>query len=94
MNSAGELFPWESQYHPQEHVLQLTKEDLLALPAALRAFNRFYTVGGNFTMENSIHILIALGVLVAAAMIGLGWTLVRFTRRRKRTRQVVAHISA
>src|SRR6202046_2198671 len=31
MNSAGELFPWESHYHPHEHVFQMTKDDEVAL---------------------------------------------------------------
>ena len=29
-NAAGETFTWGSQYHPDEHVLQLTKDDPLA----------------------------------------------------------------
>jgi len=32
VNSAGDTFDWESQYHPNEHVLQMTNDDLLALP--------------------------------------------------------------
>ena len=67
LNSAGELFPWESQYHPHEHVLQLTKDDVLALPAAIRSFNGFYSVHGKFTMENSMRILMAFAVLVIVA---------------------------
>lgn len=43
-NSKGDTFPWASHYHPHEHVLQMTKDDLLALPAALRSFNGFYSV--------------------------------------------------
>ena len=38
LNAAGETFPWESQYHPKEHVLQLSKDDLLALPEAVGHF--------------------------------------------------------
>jgi len=81
-NSAGDLFPWESQYHPREHVLQMTKDDLLTLPAAVRSFNGFYKVRGKFTMEHSIHILIALGVLIIAAVVVLVWLLVSYFRRR------------
>lgn len=82
-NSAGDLFRWESQYHPREHVLQMSKDDLLSLPAAIRSFNGFYTVRGKFTMENSIHILIASAVLAVAAIFVLSWLLVRYFRRRK-----------
>jgi len=82
MNSAGRLFSWQSQYHPQERALQMSKDDLAALPAALRDFNGFYTVRGNFTMENPIRVLIFEGVLVFAFVIGCGWILVRYRRRR------------
>jgi hydroxyacylglutathione hydrolase len=94
MNSAGDLFPWESQYHPDEHVLQLTKDDVLKLPAAVRRFNGFYTVRGQFTMENTIRILIACAVLVLVAVIALVWALVRLIRRRRRARKLATKIQA
>jgi len=94
MNSAGELFPWESQYHPNEHALQMTKDDVLALPAAVRSFNGFYTVRGQFTMENTIRILIACAILVLVAVIALVWALVRFIRRRRRARKLATKIQA
>jgi AcrR family transcriptional regulator len=88
LNSAGDLFPWESHYHPQEHVLQLTKDDVLALPAAIRSFNGFYTIHGKFTMENSIRILIAFAILVLAVVVAVVWTLVRYIRRRRPDRKL------
>jgi hydroxyacylglutathione hydrolase len=84
MNSAGDLFPWESQYHPNEHVLQMTKDDALALPTAVRIFNGFYSVNGQFTMENSIRLLIAFAVLVLGAVVAMIWILVIYVRRRRR----------
>ena len=42
-NRSGELLDWQSTYHPDEHALQLTKDDVAALPAALQKFNGFYT---------------------------------------------------
>jgi hydroxyacylglutathione hydrolase len=92
MNSAGDLFPWESQNHPQEHVLQMTKEDVLALPAAIRTFNGFYTVHGKFTMENSTRILVALAVLVFLVVVAVVWTLFRYILRRRRARQRPAEL--
>src|SRR5262249_30040315 len=86
MDSAGDLFPWESRYHPHERVLQMTKNDLLALPTALRSFNGFYTVRGNFTMENSIRVLIVESVLVLVLVVVCVWIVVRYLRRRKRAR--------
>ena len=84
MNSAGDLFPWESQYHPNEHVLQMTKDDVLALPTAVRSFNGFYSVRGQFTMENSIRLLIAFAALVLAVVVAAVWILVVYVRRRRR----------
>jgi hydroxyacylglutathione hydrolase len=92
LNSAGELFPWESQYHPLEHVLRLTKDDVLALPAAIRSFNGFYSVHGKFTMENSMRILMAFAVLVIVAVVAVVWTLVRYIRRRRRARKLRTEI--
>ncbi len=83
MDARGELFPWESQYHPHERALPMTKDDLLALPAAVGRFNGFYTTSGKFVMINSIRILIALAVLMAVALIAIGFLLVRFVRRRR-----------
>ena len=94
MNSAGDLFPWESQYHPNEHVLQMTKDDVLALPAAVHSFNGFYTVHGQFTMENSIRILIVFAVLILVVAVALVWALVRFIRRRRRARKLATKIQA
>lgn len=88
LNSAGNTFPWGSQYHPDEHVLQMTKDDLLALPAAIRNFNGFYTVHGNFIMMNSIRILIVSAVLILVLLIAFVWLLVRYIRRRRRARRL------
>jgi hydroxyacylglutathione hydrolase len=83
LDEVGETFPWESQYHPHEHVLQMSKDDLLALPAALASFNGFYTRNGKFILTNSIHILIACAGLIAVLLIVFVWALVRFIRRRR-----------
>jgi hydroxyacylglutathione hydrolase len=92
MNSDGDLFPWESEYHPNEHVLQMTKDDALALPTAVRSFNGFYTVHGKFTMENSTRILIAFAVLVIVVLVAVVWTLVHYLRRRRRARKLRTEI--
>ncbi len=94
MNPVGELFPWESQYHPHEHVLQMTKDDALALPSAVRSFNGFYTVHGRFTMENSVRILIAFAVLILMVVVAVVSTLVRYIRRRRRARKLRTEIQS
>jgi glyoxylase-like metal-dependent hydrolase (beta-lactamase superfamily II) len=88
-DAQGETFPWQSQYHPQEHVLQMTKEDVLALPAAIASFNGFYTQSGQFVMMNSIHILIVLSVVVLSLVILLVWRVLRYVRRRRARKQRV-----
>ena len=90
LDSNGQLFQWQSQYHPNEHVLQLTKADLLALPAAMRSFNGFYTQSGSFVMMNSIHILILSAVVAGLVLLAAVWMLVRFLRRRRRARRLQA----
>ena len=83
-NRAGELFSWQSTFHPDEHALQLTKADLMALPAALRGFNGFYTETGPFVIENPIRMLIAVAAAAATVLVVLGILIYRFFRRRAR----------
>ena len=85
-NRAGDLFPWQSTDHPDEHELQLTKADVLALPTALRGFNGFYTRTGDFVIENPIRNLIAVAGGALAILAALGIWLFRFIRRRRRAR--------
>lgn len=90
LNEAGETFPWESQYHPHEHALPMTKDDLLALPSSISSFNGFYTRNGKFIMMNSNRTLIAVATAVLVALIALLFALVRWIRRRRRRRKLQA----
>ena len=90
LDANGETFPWESQYHPNEHVLQMTKEDLLALPAAILSFNGFYSRSGKFIMINSIRMLIVWAVLACVVLIALVMMLILYIRRRRRARRLRA----
>jgi glyoxylase-like metal-dependent hydrolase (beta-lactamase superfamily II) len=83
-NQSGELLAWQSTYHPDEHALQLTKDDLAALPAALRKFNGFYAETGSFVMENPLRILIAAAVAALLILVVLGFLIFRFVRRRRK----------
>jgi hydroxyacylglutathione hydrolase len=83
-NAAGETFTWESQYHPNEHALELTKDDLLALPAAVSSFNGFYTTSGKFIMLNSMRVLVAQAICAAAILIAVILAVVFYIRRRRR----------
>ena len=84
MDANGELYSWGAQFHPNEHRLQMTKEDLLALPKAIKSFNGFYTTTGKFTMMNSMRVLIAEAAGLLLVLVGMVWILVRFIQRRIR----------
>jgi glyoxylase-like metal-dependent hydrolase (beta-lactamase superfamily II) len=85
-NAAGKLFPWAAQFHPREHVLQMTKADLLALPAAARNFNGFYSSGGRFTMIDTMRLLYLFAIAVLAVLILLIGAAIAFFRRRRAER--------
>jgi hydroxyacylglutathione hydrolase len=87
MNRAGETFPWGSQYHPGERPLQLTKADLLALPAILDGFNGLYAERGGYTLIDQPHELLVLGLAALALLAALAWLAVRLVRRLRRVRQ-------
>lgn len=89
LDAHGETFPFTSHYRPDEHVLQLTKQDLLALPGVLAGFNGFYGKSGMFVMLSQTRVAEALGVaalLVLAILIALVVRLVRRMRRRQLAR--------
>ncbi len=83
MDANGQMFPWQSQFHPNEHLLQLTKEDVIALPAALSHFNGFYSKVDNFVFINSIRILIAFALVIFVLLIALLRLVMRYVRRKR-----------
>src|SRR5262249_235821 len=90
VDQRGEMFTWGSHYHPQEHSLELTKEELLELPAALDAFNGFYTGYGNLVLMNQNRVLAAEGVAALAIIALIGFGLQRVVPRLRRNKAVVA----
>jgi hydroxyacylglutathione hydrolase len=90
MDDSGELFPWQSQYHPHEHALQMTKDDLLALPAAVRQFNGFYRRSGNLILINPMHDLIAMAVACVVLLSALVVGIILLIRRRRKARKQVS----
>jgi glyoxylase-like metal-dependent hydrolase (beta-lactamase superfamily II) len=88
VDNNGNTFDWGSTYHPNEHVLQLTKQDLMGLPDIVGQFNGFYNQRGMYVMMNQYRILAATLVgmlLLAFAVIMVIWRFVRSRRRRLRT---------
>ncbi len=87
LDAAGRTFPWESQYHPDEHALPMTKDDLIALPAAISSFNGFYTRSGKFILINPMRIIIAMAVVIGLVLIAIVLAVIRYVRRRRSPRQ-------
>jgi glyoxylase-like metal-dependent hydrolase (beta-lactamase superfamily II) len=77
----GNTYMRASQYHPQEHSLELTREDLLQLPAALNRFNGFYSRYGNLVLMNPVRVLAAEAITVLVALALIVWSSIRFARR-------------
>lgn len=82
----GRLYDWMSSYHPDEHALQLGKDAVLDLPAALDGFNGFQSERDGFVIIDSMHELEAMGTAVLVCLAGLGYGLYRWVRRIKRRR--------
>jgi glyoxylase-like metal-dependent hydrolase (beta-lactamase superfamily II) len=86
-DSHGELFDWQSPLHPDEAPLVLPKADLLALPAALDAFNGFYETRGAFVLLAPIRLLWVAGLGALLVIGALGWLIMRVIRRWRRRRR-------
>ncbi len=86
LDANNHMLPLGSNYHPNEHVLQLTKQDLLALPSIISSFNGFYSASGMFVLYSQTRILLALGLVLIVVLVALAMLLRRYLRRRKRTR--------
>jgi hydroxyacylglutathione hydrolase len=89
LDENGDTFAWGSQYHPHEHSLELTTDDLSTLPAALNASNGFYTRYGNLTLMNQNRVLAAEALLVLAILILMVWSVRGFLRQRRKKRTAV-----
>src|SRR5262252_8473837 len=61
LDESGKTF-FGTRYHPNERPLQLTRQDLLALPGIVGGFNGFYIKRGVYVLMNQNRILIVLGI--------------------------------
>jgi len=82
----GRLYDWMSSYHPDEHALQLGKDAVLDLPAALDGFNGFQSERDGFVIIDSLHELEAMAAAVLVFLAGLGYGVYRWVRRIRRRR--------
>jgi hydroxyacylglutathione hydrolase len=86
LDMKGRAYPFGSHYHPNEHRLELAREDLAALPAAFKSFNGFYARRPNYILTNPMHNLAALGLLAVALLILVVWGVRRLLRWRRSNR--------
>jgi hydroxyacylglutathione hydrolase len=70
LDESGKTF-FGTRYHPNERSLQLTKQDLLALPGIVSGFNGFYTRRGVYLLINQNRILILLGVGAVVLLVAI-----------------------
>ncbi|GAB2592251.1 MBL fold metallo-hydrolase [Dyella jejuensis] len=87
VDANGDTFDFGSTYHPNEHVLQLDKQDLMGLPAIVGQFNGFYNQRGMYVMMNQYRVLaaqLAALLLIVAGVVVMIWRFVRHRRRRRR----------
>jgi hydroxyacylglutathione hydrolase len=88
LDAAGHAYAMGSHYHPNEHRLELSKEDLLALPPAMQQFNDFYACYPSFIISNPRHNLAALAIAALALLALMVWGVRRLLRRRRITKEV------
>ena len=85
LDESGKTF-LGTRYHPNERPLQLTRQDLLALPGIVSGFNGFYAKRGVYVLMNQNRILILLGlgaVILLIAIVFIMRALWRWLRRRR-----------
>ncbi|HEU4772341.1 MAG TPA: MBL fold metallo-hydrolase [Candidatus Udaeobacter sp.] len=70
LDEAGKMF-FGTRYHPNERPLQLTKEDVLALPGIVSGFNGFYAKRGVYILMNQNRILIFLGIAAIVLLVAI-----------------------
>lgn len=84
LDETGKIF-LGTQYHPNERPLQLTKQDLLALPGIVSGFNGFYAKRGGYLLMNQNRILILLGIGAIVVVVAI-ILMLRVLWRRFRSR--------
>ena len=70
LDESGKTF-FGTRYHPNERPLQLTKQEVLALPGIVSGFNGFYAKRGVYLLMNQNRLLILLGVAAIALLVAM-----------------------
>ena len=74
-------------YHPHERPLQLSKDQLLQLPAIVETFNGFYGRHGEYILESQNRVLGAAAAVVVAVLLVTGFGIRALLRMRRNTRR-------
>ena len=74
LDTAGHALRFGSHYHPNEHRLELAREDLTPLPIAFERFNGFYAPYPNYILTNPKRNLLVLAIIAVAVLILIVWS--------------------
>lgn len=83
LDAKDQPYPRSATHRPDQRPLAMEKADLLALAAALEDFNGFYARHPRFIFSNPMNSLLVLSALVLAAIAGVVWGVVWFSRKRR-----------
>lgn len=86
LDRAGNTF-LGTHYHPDERPLQLSKDQLLRLPATVETFNGFYGRHGDYILESQNRVLGAAAAAIVSLLVALVFG-IRALLRRRRRRQI------
>ena len=86
LDKAGNTFLGD-HYHPHERPLQLSKDQLLQLPAIVESFNGFYGRHGDYILENQNRVLSAAAAVLVALLVMAGIAIRALLRRRRIARR-------
>ena len=82
LDQAGNTF-LGTHYHPHERALQLSKDQLLQLPAIVESFNGFYGRHGEYVLESQTRVLAAAAAVLIALLAAVGLGIIALLRRRR-----------
>jgi hypothetical protein len=88
LDQAGNTF-LGTHYHPDERPLQLSKDQLLRLPAVVETFNGFYGHHGEYVLENQNRVLGAAAAAIVALLVAVVFAIRALLRRRRSKRSQV-----
>jgi hydroxyacylglutathione hydrolase len=89
LDQAGKTFLGD-HYHPNERPLQLSKDQLLQLPAIVESFNGFYGRRGDYILENQNRVLAAAAAVLVTLLAAAGLVIRALLRRRRIARQAIS----